>query len=433
MKLDTQGSRVSEAAFARSELRLSAYLEHLRNVARTKTYAYNESSINLPTDTKLFDLALQTAKKFKNRHLKFIIVVGIGGSNLGTKAVYDATFGAYDVMHPERLPKMLFADTCDPRLLRSLEDVLKTITHPDEIVINLVSKSGGTTESVVNAEILLATLARRITHPEQRLVITTDVDSKLWKLAEEKGMEHLPIPDLVGGRFSVMSPVGIFPLALAGIDVKALMKGAQTMRERCLSTTHENPALTSATVIFAHLHGHPKNINDTFFFHPELESLGKWYRQLMGESLGKPKTRSKKEVKIVPTPTVSIGSTDLHSMGQLYLGGPNDKVTTFVSSKKTAHVNVPKKRMLSGLVENVDGKDAAEVMNAILHGVIAAYRKQHVPFMQLELDDLSPASLGAFLQFKMIEMMMLGELLDVNAFDQPQVELYKIETKKLLV
>jgi glucose-6-phosphate isomerase len=433
MRLSVENSRVSDEAFARAEKRLASYVEHLQDVARTKTYAYHESSINLALDAGLLNESLRLAKKFGGPKLRIILVIGIGGSNLGTKAVYDAVCGSFDTLHPERTPKMLFADTCDPRLLQSLEHALKTISHPDEIVVNLVSKSGGTTESMVNAEILLQALSKKLPHATQRLVVTTDVGSKLWTLSEAQGIERLPIPDLIGGRYSVLSPVGLFPLALAGINIKGLLRGAEGMRKRCLlKNTHDNPAMQSATVVFAQMHGSKKNINDTFLFHPELESLGKWYRQLMGESLGKAKTRAGKQPYGAPTPTVSIGSTDLHSMGQLYLGGPKDKLTTFVSSKKTTHANVPKKLLLPGLVEHTAGQDAARVMDAILHGVLAAFRKQQVPFMHLELDDLSPESLGAFLQFKMFEIMFLGEFLDVNAFDQPQVELYKVETKKLL-
>ncbi|MFZ2804150.1 MAG: hypothetical protein WA001_02925 [Patescibacteria group bacterium] len=433
MRLLIEDARTSSSALAASEKHLANFVAHLQEVARTKTYAYNESSINLPTDKRLFAASQKLAKKLGGRKLKYVVVVGIGGSNLGTKAVYDALHGAFDLEHPQHFPKMLFADTCDARLISALEDVVKSIRHPEEIVVNIVSKSGGTTETAVNADILLATLRKRIKHAERRVVVTTDVGSKLWDLAEKLGMEHLPLPDLVGGRYSVLSPVGLFPLALAGIDTKKLCSGAADMQKHCLDEkSRNNPAMQSATILAAQLRS-GKNINDNFFFHPELESLGKWYRQLMGESLGKSKTRSGKKQTKALTPTVSIGSTDLHSMGQLYLGGPKDKVTTFVTSKKTGHAEIPKNGKMSKLVHGIAGKDAADVMRAIFGGVTAAYRKQGVPFMHVELDDLSEKSLGAFLQFKMIEMMFLGEIFDVNAFDQPQVELYKVETKKLLL
>ena len=149
-----------------------------------------------------------------------------------------------------------------------------------------------------------------------------------------------------------------------------------------------------------------------FYFAPELESLGKWYRQLVGESLGK-----SHDVGI--TPIVSIGSTDLHSMAQLYFGGPRDKFTNLIR------------------VENEQGtaalaKSFFKIMNAIYGGVRAAYIKNQLPFTEIIFEDISEHTLGAYMQFKTMEIMYLGRLMDVNAFDQPAVEDYKEETRKLL-
>ena len=174
-------------------------------------------------------------------------------------------------------------------------------------------------------------------------------------------------------------------------------------------------------------------INDNFFFHPELESVGKWYRQLMGESIGKEHSLDGNVVHTGITPTVSLGSTDLHSVGQLYLGGPKDKLTTFVAAPNTlVRVTVPEHRIFPDLVPMIDGKTAENVMDAILEGVKVAYQKAELPYMQVTLDAINEESLGAFLQFKMLEMMYLGVLLNVNSFDQPNVEAYKVETKRIL-
>ncbi len=170
-----------------------------------------------------------------------------------------------------------------------------------------------------------------------------------------------------------------------------------------------------------------------FLFAPCLESLGKWYRQLLAESIGKEFDRDGKVVHCGIMPTVSIGSTDLHSMGQLYLAGPNDKMTTFVSVQNhTRSVSIPKKGVFNGLVEGIYGKTSTEIMNAILKGIKRTYQKKKIPFCEIVLDDISPKSLGEFMQFKMMEVMFLGELFNVNVFDQPNVESYKIETKRIL-
>ena len=204
------------------------------------------------------------------------------------------------------------------------------------------------------------------------------------------------------------------------------------MLDDCLAEDGANLALQSAQVLAAHLQkGY--TINDNFFFHPELESVGKWYRQLMGESVGKEHSLTGETVHTGITPTVSLGSTDLHSVGQLYLGGPKDKLTTFVSApNKLVRVEVPQNRIFPELVPMINGKTAEDIMDAILEGVQIAYQKADLPYMQVTLDGINEASLGAFLQFKMLEMMYLGQLLNVNSFDQPNVEAYKVETKRLL-
>jgi glucose-6-phosphate isomerase len=207
-----------------------------------------------------------------------------------------------------------------------------------------------------------------------------------------------------------------------GVDIRALRDGAQNILRSCLGVS-ENPALKSAIVLFSQNKA-GLNINDNFIFHSELESLGKWCRQLMAESLGK----NGKGI----TPTVSVGSTDLHSMVQLYLGGPKDKITSFIYSGKSDAIKIPDQLSLSGLVENINGRPVSSVIKAILEGTKTAYSKKNLPFIELIIDEINEYELGAFLQFKMVETMFLGQLLEVNAFDQPNVEDYKVETRELL-
>lgn len=243
-------------------------------------------------------------------------------------------------------------------------------------------------------------------------------------VAVKKQISVLTIPKKVGGRFSVFSAVGLFPLAILGVNINNIVNGAQKARDLALSTDfHTNPSLISAIVLFLQLKK-GKNINDTFIFLPQLESLGKWYRQLMGESIGK-------DGKGI-TPTVSIGSTDLHSVGQLYLGGPKDKITTFIyGNTNLDEVRVPSSSTFN-LVPVISEKTIHSIMNAIVEGTKIAYAKQQLPFMEIMFDSLSEMEIAFFMQFKMMEMMFLGTLLGVDTFNQPHVELYKIETKRLL-
>lgn len=409
--------------------KLQAYSEHIKQVRGSGTYDQPECSINLPDDQQLLNGVNDLVKQKVSDSLKYSVVIGIGGSNLGTKAIYDALFGYRDVMEAERFPKLLFAETTDPEWLAALMTLLHGVKSPDEVLITVISKSGGTTETLANFEIIIGTLQGLFGDVRQRVVAITDDGSSLMETAKSQGIASLPIPKLIGGRYSVLSAVGLFPLASVGINIEGLRKGASEVLDYCLQ--QDNIAAASANTLFMQKN-QGKTINDNFFFHPELESVGKWYRQLMGESVGKEKSLDGQIVHTGITPTVSVGSTDLHSVGQLYLGGPKDKLTTFVASAKSTEITVPETRVFPDLVPMITGKSAEQILHAILEGVKIAYGHAELPYMEVTLDAIDEHSLGSYLQFKMLEMMYVGLLLNVNTFDQPNVESYKIETKRLL-
>ena len=401
--------------------RVFPYLEYLEKVAKENDYEYDESSINLPFDENNLNEIIKLQKQITNPQLKYIIDIGIGGSNLGAKAVYDALYGFFDLIEPLRYPKVIFADTNDPAFIYKLERFLRThIYDPQELLINAVSKSGSTTETIVNLEILIS----KLPYAKDRLVVTTGFGSELWHTSKEMGIECLDIPKKVGGRFSVLSNVGLFPLGCVGLNIVELLNGAKAARKYGLERdVFKNPSLLSAIIAYVN-YKKGKTINTTFLFHPELESLGKWYQQLMGESIGKDGQGI--------TPTVAIGSTDLHSMGQLYLGGIKDKLFTFVTTLgHDEEVRVPKDPEIE-VLSTVQDKSAKEVMHAILEGVKIAYKNKGLPFAEVRLKDISERSMGEFMQYKMLEMMYLGKLLGVNTFDQPNVDEYKKETKRIL-
>ncbi len=429
-----ESSLLAEEEVLKTASTLTNYVETLHKVVEADNYNADESSINLPADENLFEEVMKLRNEKATSDLKYIIDIGIGGSNLGTKAIYDALLGYYDLLEPERFPKIIFADTTNPETLESINSLLNNnLRSSEEVLINIISKSGGTTETVTNAEIILKGLRDKFPDINSRVVVTSDEGSNLWKKAEELGFAKLALPKTVGGRFSVFSAVGLFPLACCGIDIQKLRAGALRARQQNLALeVTDNPALISASIIYLHAQN-GKNINDNFFFNQELESVGKWYRQLMGESIGKEKDLKNKVVNTGITPTVSIGSTDLHSMAQLYIGGPKDKITMFVSAGSDAEAQIPNDMVLSGLVEGIEGKTARQIMNAILDGTKIAYKKVEHPYFEINLEEVNEYALGEFLQFKMIEMMYMGKLFNVNTFDQPNVEDYKKETKKILL
>lgn len=432
VRFNYSNSQIFQKDIEKTAKKLKDYIKFLNKVVEDNEYSKFESSINLPFDDKLNDEVKRLVSAKCNENLKYIIDIGIGGSNLGTKAIYDSLFGYSDLLEPDRFPKIIFADTIDPEVLEKIGKLLQNkISSGNEVLVNAISKSGTTTETIANLEIILENL--NIEDKYSRVVLTTDQGSKLDAKAKEIGITTLHIPKTVGGRFSVFSSVGLFPLLAAGINIDFLLDGARNIIHRSLNDdTLSNPSLISAIILYLQFQN-GKIICDNFFFHPEMESVGKWYRQLMGESLGKEKDLKGRTVNSGITPTVSLGSTDLHSMAQLYFGGPKDKITTFVY---TSQINGSPTLPLDGdfqiLVDGISGKSAFELMSSIYAGVKTTYINREIPYMEVILEDISEKSLGQYLQFKMLEMMYLGKLLNVNTFDQPNVEEYKVVTKKIL-
>lgn len=432
LHLNNIGERQRERLFTRAAEGAS-YIATMQRVAEQMDYQAPEASLCLAFDDAMWSTVQEMVQAKVSSTLRYIFIVGIGGSNLGTKAIYDALDGHTASENSDR-PRLLFVDSVNSTTMdHILNQVIPAISNPEEYLLVSISKSGGTTETLANTEILAAALGKDVGDVTARTVVITDEGSDYWHAAESAGMSRLSIPEKVGGRYSVLSAVGLFPLLAQGLDVTALRQGAQDIRPYCLhSDVQHNPSWQSAAWI-AENYMTGKCIHDMFLFNDELESLGKWYRQLLGESIGKEHDVSGAQVHVGITPTVSIGSTDLHSVGQLYLGGPKDKMTTFVhATNSRSNFSVPDKRMFPQIVSMIDGKTTGAITQAILGGVKEAYTNNNLPFLELELESISAYELGAFLQFKMVEVMLLGALLRVNPFDQPNVESYKVVTKRLL-
>lgn len=387
-------------------------------------YQVPHSLIRLPFDEDLMGRIESLIAKKKELDPQLVVVVGIGGSNLGTQAVYQA------LADPCQMP-LYFADTVDSQMMAGLlACVTGVINHGKKVLIVGISKSGRTTETIANFECFLALLIKLDPQSyHEQVVVISDEDSPFWKLARDKKFDLLAIPAHVGGRFSVFSAVGLFPLGMIGIDIKQLCEGAREATNACLDNCGTNPAALFAAVLAAQF-AKGIHIHDLFLFNGCLESLGKWQRQLIGESLGKPTAQG---VPLGITPTVSMGSTDLHSVGQLYLGGPNDRVTTFVwIEKDDERVMVPVMPEFNLLVSHIQNKSLHTIMSALFEGTQKAYVNARRPFMTIRIPEKNAFYIGQFLQMQMIATIYLGALMDVNSFDQPQVELYKQTTREIL-
>ncbi len=386
-------------------------------ISKAKNYQDPRGFINLPTDK--YVAKIKALIKEKQKLDPMLVVIGIGGSNLGTQAIAEAVIGKK--LTDQRI---FFADTVDPDDMQInifiLEQMLKRGAN---VLLNVISKSGTTTETIANFEILLNVL-KKYKNPKDYVVITTEKNSKLWQYGKKNKFSLLEIPKKVGGRFSVFSAVGLFPLGMLKININELLLGAKDMNKNCVNKSLEdNPSAIGASIIYHNIKNN-KNIYDTFLFSKDLESLGKWYRQVLAESIGK----DKKGI----TPTVSIGTSDLHSIAQLYLSGPNDKLINFVKTKFNNSITIPKIPAFNNLVKNIQGIKLSKIMDATYNGTIKAFKNHKINFTETIFPDKSPYSIAAFMQWKMVETVLLAKLLNVNAFNQPNVESYKQETRKIL-
>ncbi len=318
-------------------------------------------------------------EKFKDS--KYIFVVGIGGSDLASKAVWNAM-----TLHkPDMDKKIFFLESPDAREYEEVENFVKNeIKNIEDMVLIAISKSGKTAETLEafnkTYEILENKFDENI---KKRAIIISTKNSPLWQIAEEKNIEKIEWEGNVGGRFSAFTVAHTTVLSIAGLDTDAFVAGSKEKKEEEAKHLAEN--------IFQN-YKNGFNILDFFIFNSELEDLGKWCRQLIAESLA------------VITPTVSIGPTDLHSMLELYLGGPKNRFTIFILSLKENKNNINQ---------------------AAFENVTNAYQKAGLPFIKYEMPEINEKELGSFMAFMMATTIELAKLLGVNPYDQPAVEEYK--------
>jgi len=366
-----------------------------------------------------------------------MVVLGIGGSALGNIAVQTALNPAtYNLLTDRKRggPRLFVLDNIDPALVG---DTLAFLGRRiKSTLVNVISKGGEAAETASQFMILRKVLRDRLGEGyAQRIVATTDPEKgTLREIAEREGYATLPIPPDVGGRFSVLSPVGLFSATMCGVDIEAMLAGAAAMKQRVEDPDWmHNPATLLAVIKYlAYVNKH-KPLHVMMPYSNRLYGLADWYRQLWAESLGKRATRNGVEVLAGPTPVKALGATDQHSQVQLYREGPNDKLTVFLEvAKHPRDVRVPdafgdvpglaylRKTRLSKLLAAEKG--ATEF-------ALASSRR---PTVTLKLNSITPQSVGEFFYLYEFVTSLMGELLNVNAYDQPAVELGKQATFALM-
>jgi glucose-6-phosphate isomerase len=358
-----------------------------------------------------------------------VLVLGIGGSALGTKALLNAlrrpAWNEGDDESRDFFPRLTVLENVDPT---SVAAALRRI-DPRRVLVNVISKSGGTAETMAQYLVVRHWLEDALGAAAYRhLVFTTDpVRGALRELAGQEGIATLSVPADVGGRFSVLSPVGLLPAALVGIDIAALLAGARRAIDRAAADDlRQNPAALYAALHWAADADLGARIHVLMPYSDRLREFAEWYRQLWAESLGKRVDREGRVVHAGPTPVGAIGATDQHSQVQLFMEGPYDKVITFVAVEQPGEdVAIPARAGLPADLSYLPGHTLGELLRAEYEATSAALAQMGRMSCTLRLPELSAEILGEAIMFFQLATGYAGVWYGVDPFDQPGVELGK--------
>lgn len=374
--------------------------------------------VDLPIsyDREEFERIKRAAKKIQSDS-EALIVIGIGGSYLGARAAIEFLTDSFYNISGEG-PKVFFAgNSISPKYLK---DLIRAVGDKD-FSVNVISKSGTTTEPAIAFRVFRELLIKKYGEQgaAERIYATTDkAKGALKELSARKGYETFVVPDEIGGRYSVLTAVGLLPIAAAGCDIDLLMKGAADMRELCLNNEFKNnPALKYAAVRNL-LYAKGKKVEITSNYEPSMHYIGEWWKQLFGESEGK------KHRGIFPA-AVDL-TTDLHSMGQYIQDGERILMETVIELREQGDGPVIREEAEdTDKLNYLAGRDMAYVNQMALNGTMLAHEEGGVPCMKISIADQSEHSLGELFYFYEFACGVSGYMLGVNPFDQPGVESYK--------
>ena len=360
-----------------------------------------------------------------------LVVLGIGGSSLGALTVTTA------LQHPWRNVqrsgdglRVHYVDNVDPDVIGGLMEVL----DPATTLVNVISKSGTTAETMA-AYLAFKRWLEDAVGAEfgGQVIATTDPETGILRpLADRRRYTRFAVPPSVGGRFSVFSAVGLVPIALAGIDVRALLRGAARANEAAGRELEKNPALQAAVVQFlAYRSG--KRISVLMPYSTRLRYLSNWYVQLWAESLGKAVDRRGSRVHAGSTPLAAVGTTDQHSQVQLFNEGPNDKIVAFVRvGAFERDIQIPDSEAEVDELAYLSGASFQRLILAEQAATAHALAEHERPNYTLGIERLTAETLGELMQTLMWQTAVMGELLGIHTYDQPGVELGKRYTYALM-
>ncbi|HHT9129584.1 MAG TPA: glucose-6-phosphate isomerase [Candidatus Brocadiaceae bacterium] len=391
--------------------------------------------LDLPYDEKAVTAVLRTATSLKGK-FKNVVVVGIGGSALGNIAIHTAlNHPFYNILSDEErngFPRVFVLDNIDPDKFFGFMDIVK----PTETLFNFITKSGTTVETMSQFLIITKFLKDKLGKAyKEHIIATTDSErGTLLDITKCEGFNFFTIPSGVGGRYSVLTPVGLFSAAMSGVDITDLLDGAAFMDKVCQSDNiWENPALMGAALYFLSHTKKGKNILVMMPYSNALSGVSEWFCQLWAESLGKKLSLDKKVVHAGSTPVRSLGVVDQHSQLQLYMEGPYDKVITFCVIKQfNENIPITTGNNIESELEYLKGHSLNDVMSAEFEGTQLALAEQSRPNCTIILDKLSAFTLGQLFYLFELQTAYGGKFYNVNAFDQPGVEAGKINAFAVL-
>ncbi len=359
-----------------------------------------------------------------------IVVLGIGGSALGITCLRDALSHLY--ADYSDVPRLHVIDNIDPIMIEEIQDVIAL----KRTLFVVITKSGGTPETLSTYFYFRNLTDHARMNAKKHFVFITDPERGLLrKIAWEENIPTFDVPQNVGGRFSVLTPVGLLPAALIGIDIRGLLRGAREMRDVFMSKSYtKNLPFQLAAVQYMLATKKGKTINVMMPYAKKLFRFADWYRQLLAESIGKAKNNKGKIVHVGITPVNALGVTDQHSQSQLYNEGPNDKMFMVLAVERLAgHHRIPWMYPEEESVAFLKGTSFNELINVEREATIVSFTKNKRPNLTITISKIDTYHLGQLFMLFEGATAFLGEFFSINAFNQPGVELSKKFTKEMLL
>lgn len=391
---------------------------------------------DLPFNTDNLKKIKTLAAEINAEGCENFVVLGIGGSALGNIAIQTALNPyMYNLDAKQRKgPRFFVFDNVDPAQLGSFLDWCSD--KLDKTIFNVISKSGRTAETAAQLMIVTKMLTDKLGKSgfKKQVVATTDPQKgTLRQIANDAGLRCLLVPDGVGGRFSVLSDVGLFGAAVCGIDIDSLLAGAAAMDEKVSNADfYSNPAAVNAAINW-HYYNRGKKISVMMPYCYALKDLSDWYRQIWAESLGKAKNLKGEDVFVGPTPIKALGTTDQHSQVQLYREGPNDKLFTFLEVADFGKdLTIGPAPDCAPELEFLAGAKMSKLINSEKKGTEYALLHDKRPCLTVLFDKVNADAIGRFIYLYEVTTSFAGELFAINTYDQPAVELGKEATFALM-